>query len=63
MEPVYKEFPGWKTSLQGITSFDQLPPALSEYIAYIEDTLELPITLLSLSPDRTATLQREAVLR
>jgi adenylosuccinate synthase len=63
VEPVYKEFKGWKTSLQHATTFDQLPSELTEYIAFIEDSLNLPITLLSVSPDRTATLQREAVLR
>ncbi|MDO1446200.1 adenylosuccinate synthase [Rhodocytophaga aerolata] len=63
VEPVYKEFKGWKTSLQNATTFDLLPSELTEYIAFIEDSLNLPITLLSVSPDRTATLQREAVLR
>lgn len=63
VEPIYKEFKGWKTSLKNITSFEQLPSELTEYIAFIEESLNLPITLLSLSPDRTATLQREAVLR
>jgi adenylosuccinate synthase len=63
VEPVYKEFKGWKTSLQNMSSFEQLPSELTEYIAFIEDSLNLPITLLSVSPDRTATLQREGVLR
>jgi adenylosuccinate synthase len=63
VEPVYKEFKGWKSSLQGISSIEQLPLDLAEYIAFIEESLNLPITLLSVSPDRTATLQREAVLR
>jgi adenylosuccinate synthase len=63
VEPVYKEFKGWKTSLQGINSIEQLPLELAEYITFIEEALNLPITLLSVSPDRTATLQREAVLR
>jgi adenylosuccinate synthase len=63
VEPVYKEFKGWKTSLQGISSIEQLPAELTEYISFIEYSLNLPITLLSVSPDRTATLQREAVLR
>jgi adenylosuccinate synthase len=63
VEPVYKEFKGWKSSLQGISSIEQLPLELAEYITFIEESLNLPITLLSVSPDRTATLQREAVLR
>jgi adenylosuccinate synthase len=62
VEPVYKSFKGWKTSLQNAHTFDQLPEALLQYISFIEEELQLSITFISTGPDRIATIQREAVL-
>jgi adenylosuccinate synthase len=63
VEPVYKEFPGWNSSLDHISSFDQLPFELSNYISFIEEYLSLPITFLSVGPDRVATLQKESLVK
>jgi adenylosuccinate synthase len=61
--PVYKEFKGWQSSLHDITSFEQLPFELTNYISFIEDALGIPITFLSTGPDRIATLQRETLVK
>jgi len=53
--PVYKELKGWNTSLAGITN-TLMPKELSDYIAYIEKALEVPITVISVGPDRTQTI-------
>lgn len=63
VEPVYKEFAGWNSSLDHITSFEHLPFQLTSYISFIEETLGLPITFLSVGPDRVATLQRESLVK
>ena len=54
--PVLKAIEGWKTDLTGITSIDQVPAQLANYIAFLENELEVPIKYLSVGPDRTQTL-------
>lgn len=56
---VYKEIPGWQTDLTGITSPDQFPKAFADYIAYLEQELETPITIVSVGPDRAQTINRK----
>ena len=41
-----------------MTSADQLPKALNEYIAFLEKELEVPIRIVSVGPDRTQTILR-----
>ena len=59
--PVYKDFSGWKTSLDGIRSFDNMPAELAGYVSYLEAELNLPITFVSTGPDREALVYREAI--
>lgn len=58
LEPVYKEMKGWNCDLTGISAFDKLPVELKQYIDFIEKTVEVPITFISLGPDRTQTIKR-----
>jgi len=62
VEPIYKEFQGWNTQLNHASAFEQLPEQLVKYIHYLEDELNLPITMISTGPDRIATLQREPAI-
>ncbi|HEX6223824.1 MAG TPA: adenylosuccinate synthase [Chryseolinea sp.] len=55
--PVYKELMGWNISLRGISK-ENLPPALIDYIKFLETELCVPITLVSTGPDRTETILR-----
>jgi adenylosuccinate synthase len=55
---VYKEFKGWKADLTGMTTYDELPIELKEYIEYIEKELEVPIKIVSVGPDRKQTITR-----
>ena len=59
--PIYREFAGWKTSLDGMHSFDEMPVELTEYVTYLEDELNLPISFISTGPDREALIHRQAV--
>lgn len=54
---VYKDFSGWQTDLTGITSESQFPQALKEYVAYIEQETQIPITIVSVGPDRAQTIE------
>lgn len=58
VEPVYKEFKGWKADLTGMSAFEELPAELKAYIEFIETELEVPIKIVSVGPDRTQTIQR-----
>ncbi len=58
VKPIYKTFEGWKCEIAAGVSFAELPQALHDYIAFIEQYMEIPITLVSLGPDRTQTVVR-----
>ncbi|MBO5194742.1 MAG: adenylosuccinate synthetase, partial [Bacteroidales bacterium] len=58
VEPVYTEFKGWNTDLTGIRSEEELPQAFKDYIKFMETYLGVPITIISLGPDREATIMR-----
>jgi adenylosuccinate synthase len=56
--PVYQDFKGWFTSLDGLHTFDQMPQELKDYVAFLESELQLPITFVSTGPDREALIHR-----
>jgi adenylosuccinate synthase len=56
--PIYKEMEGWNSSLEGFNE-DSLPARLIEYVSFIEQQLQVPITLISTGPDRTQTIHRK----
>ena len=60
VQPVYETLEGWHEDLTGIKSASDLPIALNHYIEYLEKHLEVPITVVSVGPDRTQTLFRKA---
>ncbi|NID09257.1 adenylosuccinate synthase [Fibrivirga algicola] len=59
--PVYKEFAGWQTSLDGIRTFDNMPAELAAYVSYLEAELGIPIAFVSTGPDRESLVHRETV--
>ncbi|MFN8208059.1 MAG: adenylosuccinate synthase [Bacteroidales bacterium] len=58
IEPVYIEMKPWKTDLCVITSESEFPPELSAYIAFVEKYTGLPVTLVSVGPDRKQIISR-----
>lgn len=61
VKPIYKELKGWKTDLTKMSSINEIPKELNEYVEYLEQELNVPITIVSVGPDRTQTLIRESV--
>ena len=57
-EPVYEDVKGWNCDLTNMRSEKEFPQELSDYIAYIEQYMGIPITIVSVGPDRTATIVR-----
>ena len=58
IEPIYKEFKGWKKDLTAIKDEKELPAEFMEYIKFIEAELNVPIKIISLGPDREQTIIR-----
>ncbi|MHA3788727.1 adenylosuccinate synthase [Flavobacterium hauense] len=56
--PIFVEKKGWAADLTGMTTYDQLPAELKEYIEFIEKELEVPIKVVSVGPDRTQTIMK-----
>ena len=56
--PIYSEVKGWAQDLTGMTSADTLPKELIDYIKFIEDFVEVPVTIVSVGPDRKQTIHR-----
>jgi adenylosuccinate synthase len=50
--PIYESLKGWHCSLDGMRKFEELPAELTQYIAFLEEKLELPINFISTGPDR-----------
>ena len=59
IKPVYTEIKGWKTDMTSMTSEDQFPQEFKDYIKYLEEKLEVPITIVSVGPDRAQTILRK----
>lgn len=55
-EPLYREFPGWMTELRGIRRADALPKAFRDYVRFIEEEIGVPVTIISVGPDREETI-------
>jgi len=54
----YRSMPGWNSDIKGFQKWDELPAELRSYIEYIEKETGVPITIVSVGPDRSATIYR-----
>jgi adenylosuccinate synthase len=53
IEPVYEAKAGWRRSLEKVRSFGQLPEEARDYLMFLEDKLDVPITMVSTGPERS----------
>lgn len=58
VEPIYKEFKGWQKDLTQVTDHNLLPKELNDYIAFLEQELQVPVKMVSVGPDRKQTILR-----
>jgi adenylosuccinate synthase len=56
VRPLYEELPGFRGELGGVRSMGDLPEDARRYIARIEELAGVPITIVSLGPERTQTI-------
>lgn len=58
-KPVYEELPGWRgVDISECRTFEELPENAQRYIEYIEKFVGAPITMISVAPERDATIYR-----
>ena len=55
-EPVYETFEGWTDDISTVKSFEDLPNNAQSYIKAIEAFIEVPITFISVGPERTENI-------
>ena len=55
-EPVYETFDGWTDDISTVKSFEDLPNSAQSYIKAIEAFIEVPITFISVGPERTENI-------
>lgn len=58
IEPIFTTLKGWKADLTGMTTYDELPVELKEYIEFIEKEVQVPIKVISVGPDRKQTITK-----
>ena len=55
--PVYEDIKGWNSDLTKLSTYDDAPSELKEYVLYLENKLGIPISVVSVGPDRKQTLE------
>ena len=55
-EPVYETFGGWSDDISSIKNYEDLPKNAKTYLKAIEDFIEVPITFISVGPERTENI-------
>ena len=55
-EPIYETLDGWTDDISSIKNFEDLPKNAQIYIKAIEDFIEVPITFISVGPERTENI-------
>ncbi|MBS1847930.1 MAG: adenylosuccinate synthase [Actinobacteria bacterium] len=57
-KPVYETLPGWKTDLSSVDGTGALPRAAADYLAFVEDQIGVPISLVGTGPGRSQYIDR-----
>lgn len=58
VEPIYHSCKGWMSDLKNITREEDFPSEFNDFIKFIEEYLGIPITIVSVGPDRQQTIIR-----
>ena len=61
VRPRYEELPGWRETTAGARSLDELPAGARDYIKAIEETVGVPVAVISTGPDRDQTIMLETL--
>jgi len=58
VEPIYRDFKGWKTDISNAATYAELPTEFKAYVDYIEKETGVKITIISVGPERDKTIIR-----
>ena len=56
LEPIYETHKGWKQSLSDVKNYQDLPKEAKDYLKRLEEIFEIPISIISVGPDREQTI-------
>lgn len=62
-ETIFEVHPGWKEDITAMRDKNQLPETLNDYIQALETYLEVPISYVSVGPDREQILEMKEAMR
>jgi adenylosuccinate synthase len=58
---VYETLEGWSVPLGGVSSLEDLPPAARRYVAFVEEQLDVEVSLVGTGAEREAVLASRGV--
>ena len=56
VEPVYETFPGWKTDISGMRSYEELPDRARKYLERMAEVTGIALGIISVGPSREQTI-------
>jgi adenylosuccinate synthase len=59
IEPVYTELPGWESDIKDLRHYNDLPRPLKSFINFIENGTGVPVSMISVGPDREEAIVRK----
>lgn len=62
MEPVYEAFPGWQGSIRDARRFEDLPVEARTFLSRLSEVVGVPLSIISVGPDREQTILLEEIL-
>lgn len=57
-KPVYEEMPSWQCDISNCHSYAELPQAARDYVERLEELAGVPISIVTVGPDREQTIMR-----
>ncbi|HRK30327.1 MAG TPA: adenylosuccinate synthase [Tepidisphaeraceae bacterium] len=57
-QPIYETLPGWRGNITTCRRFEELPREAQQYVKRLETLVGAPIKIVSVGPDRSATIMR-----
>ncbi|MDY7086988.1 MAG: adenylosuccinate synthase [Actinomycetota bacterium] len=60
--PIYETLPGWKQSIMGARSFDDLPKEAQDFVLFVEERIRARISVVGVGPARDQVIERHSVL-
>lgn len=59
IKPVYIDLKGWQTDMTKMRKEDEFPAEFNQYLAFLERELGVPVSIVSIGPDRDQTIIRK----